>query len=180
MINQDTSIEDLQTQVDQVKKDLDALKTETAEDQKKVKAEAAADKVKTTKEEITKKIEALRLLTDANSKADVVKLEAMLVTLESFGNELETLKVAVITPVETQKNSEAVDNTVDFTSITTGIDALRTMVTELQNIIDTYKVQKATMSETDKVTKEKEIEEKKIAIETKRKEIQTIIDKIKK
>lgn len=174
------NIETLQSQVDQVKTDLDILKTETNEALKKSKAEAAADKVKNAKEEITKKLEALKGLSDENSKADVVKLEAMLKTLETSDSELETLKIVVIKPIELQKDNETIDNTADFTTITTGIESMKTMIAELQTIVDSYKLEKGKMSEGDKTAKEKAIEEKKIAIETKRKEIQTIIDKIRK
>lgn len=93
------SIETLQQQVNQVKTDLEALKIETNEAFKKTKAEAAADKVKNAKEEITKKLEALRGLTDANSQADIAKLEAMLKTLETSNSELESLKIAVVAPI---------------------------------------------------------------------------------
>lgn len=104
------NVETLQTQVDQVAKDLADLKKLTDESLKHTKAEAAADKLKTTKEAINKKIEALKGLTDATSKADVLKLEAMLKTLESSDTELETLKAGIVadknttTPVE--KNTE--------------------------------------------------------------------------
>ncbi|MEI7558371.1 MAG: hypothetical protein WCJ45_06280 [bacterium] len=55
-----TNIEILKAQVDQVKTDLDLLKTETNEASRKSKAELAADKVKNAKEEITKRLEALK------------------------------------------------------------------------------------------------------------------------
>lgn len=179
MINQDTSIETLQTQVRQVTIDIDAVKSETSDTLKKLKAEAAVNKIKSTKEEITKKLEVLNKLTDANAKADVAKLEAMLVTLESF-SELNALKISVVSPIEMPKNNETIDNTADIGNITTGMEIMKTMIMELQSSIDGYIAQKATMSEIDKTNKEKEIEEKKIAIEVKRKEIQTSIDKIKK
>ena len=180
MTDQTKNIETLQTDVNEIARDLADLKNETSETLKKNKAEAAADKLKTTKEEITKKLEVLKGLTDANSQADIAKLEAMLITLESSDSELDALKIAVVTPIEAPKNNEAIDNTVDMESIVTGIGVMKTMITELQSSIDGYTAQKATMSEIDKTNKEKEIEEKKIAIEAKRKEIQTIIDKIKK
>lgn len=179
MTNQDTSIETLQTQVRQVTIDIDAVKSETSDTLKKLKAEAAVNKIKSTKEEITKKLEVLNKLTDANAKADVAKLEAMLVTLESF-SELNALKISVVSPIEMPKNNETIDNTADIGNITTGMEIMKTMIMELQSSIDGYIAQKATMSEIDKTNKEKEIEEKKIAIEVKRKEIQTSIDKIKK
>ncbi len=97
MTNQTTNIETFQTEVNEIAKDLADLKNETSETLKKNKAEAAADKLKTTKEEITKKIEALKWLTDANSQADIAKLETMLLTLESFGSEFEKLKIAITT-----------------------------------------------------------------------------------
>ena len=174
------NIEILKTKVDQIKKDLDALKAETNEAQKKTQAEAAAEKMKTAKEEINKKLEGLKGLTDENSKADVVKLEAMLKTVEGSDSELEKLKINVVEPSEAPKAKEAVDTTLDFTAITEGISAMKTMVTECQSLIDSYKSAKSTLSETEKTVKEKEIEEKKIAIEKKRKDIQAIIDKIKK
>lgn len=90
------NVETLQTQVDQVAKDLADLKKLTDESLKQTKAEAAADKLKTAKEAINKKIEALKGLTDATSKADVLKLEAMLKTLESSDTELETLKAGIV------------------------------------------------------------------------------------
>lgn len=174
------TIETLQTQVDQVKIDLDILKEETSESLKKSKAEAAADKLKSTKEEISKKIEALKGLTDANSKADIIKLESMLKTLESSDNQLETLKIAVIEPIDMSKKKETIDNTEDITAITTGISTMKTMTTELQTILNEYAINKNKLSPSEKIAKEKEIQDKKWEIEKKRAEIQSHIDKIKK
>lgn len=180
MTSPNNTIEILHQQVDQVKIDLENLKTETSESLKKSKAEAAADKLKNTKEEITKKLDALKGLTDATSQADVAELEALLVTLESSNNELDLLKTAIISPIENLDSNEIIDNSTDKENITTGIADIKIMITELQTSIDEYTAQKSTMNEIEKINKEKEIEEKKIAIEAKRKEIQTIIDKIKK
>lgn len=175
-----TNIETLQTQVDQVAKDLADLKKLTDETLKQTKTEAAAEKVKTAKEEINKKIEALKGLTDATSKADLAKLEAMLVTLEDSDKALDILKAEINPSAEIPENGETVDNTADFESITTGIAEMKTLVAELQTLIDEYKANKKTYTETEKTAKEKVIEEKKAAIEVKRKEIQAIIDKIRK
>jgi len=100
--------------------------------------------------------------------------------LETASDELQLLKIKVTTPVEAPKNKETVDNTADFENVKKGIAEMKVMVTDLQKIIDDYKVQKSTLSKEEKTAKEKDIEAKKIAIETKRKEIQTIIDKIRK
>jgi len=93
------SVEILQSEVDQVKTDLDDLKTEANEKTKKDKTEAAAKKMKTTKEEINKKIEALKGLGEENNQADILKLEAMLVTLNTSNSELNTLKGDITDPI---------------------------------------------------------------------------------
>lgn len=175
-----TNIEILKAQVDQVKTDLDLLKTETNEASRKSKAELAADKVKNAKEEITKRLEALKWFTDAKSLADIGRLETMLKTLENSSNALDQLKNSVVTPIEAPKPKETVDNTADLTNITNGIAGLKALVTELQTIIDEYIKQKSTMNEVQKTAKEQEIAQKKIVIEAKRKEVQEIIDRIRK
>jgi hypothetical protein len=100
--------------------------------------------------------------------------------LEGSSDELQALKITVTAPIETPENNETVNNTADFENVKNGIAEMKVMVTELQNVIDEYKVQKSTLSAADKIVKEKDIETKKLAIEEKRKEIQLIIDKIKK
>jgi ElaB/YqjD/DUF883 family membrane-anchored ribosome-binding protein len=60
MTDQTKNIETLQTDVNEIARDLADLKNETSETLKKNKAEAAAEKIKTAKEEITKKLEALK------------------------------------------------------------------------------------------------------------------------
>ena len=129
-------------------------------------------------------MKALEGKTDAISKAEIIKLQSeidtyedMLKVLDSSKIELATLKAGVTTP-EVEKTS--IDNTADMTNITTGIAEMKTMVTELQTIIDEYNKTKSTLSETEKTIKEKDIADKKASIENKRKEIQAIIDKIKK
>ena len=185
------NVETLQTEVNQVAADLVEAKKQTDETLKRTKAEAAAlkvettlDKVNTAKEEANKKLKALEGKTDAISKAEMLKLqteigtyEEMLKALDSSKAELATLKAGITAP-EVAKTS--IDNTADFTSITTGIAALKTMVTELQKIIDDYKSQKSTLNAIDKAAKEKEMQEKRVAIDNKKKEIQAIIDKIRK
>ena len=141
-----TNIETLQTQVDQVAKDLADLKKLTDETLKQTKAEAAADKVKTAKEEINKKIEALKGLTDATSKADLAKLEAMLVTLESSETELTTLKAEITPSIDVSENSETDDTTADMETIKTNIAEIKTLATALQSEIDAYKIAKSTMT----------------------------------
>lgn len=191
MVAQNKNVETLQTEVNQVAADLVEAKKQTDEMLKKTKAEAAAlktettlDEVKTAKEDANKKLKALEGKTDAISKAEVIKLqseidtyEEMLKALDSSKTELATLKAGVTTP-EVAKTS--IDNTVDMTNITTGIAEMKIMVTELQTLIDEYNKIKSTLTETEKTTKEKNIADKKAVIENKRKEIQTIIDKIKK
>ena len=173
-----TNIETLQTQVDQVAKDLADLKKLTDETLKQTKAEAAADKVKTAKEEINKKIEALKGLTDATSKADLAKLEAMLVTLESSETELTTLKAEITPSIDVSENSETDDTTADMETIKTNIAEIKTLATALQSEIDAYKIAKSTMTADEIIKKDKDIADKKLAIETKRKATQTLIDKI--
>lgn len=170
------SIETLKTQVDKVSTDIESLKTETSEELKKAKAEIIEKNAGIVKVEITQKLETLKWLTDEKSKTDAAKLEEMLKTLETT----KVLKWEVTQSREVVKNKETVDNTTDLQSIVTGFEVIKNLVKELQTNIDTYKSQKDKMNATDKATKEKEIEEKKIVIEVKRKEIQTIIDKIKK
>jgi len=128
------NIETLQSKVDLVKNDLDALKQETNEWTKKTKTEAIEKNVTAAKEAITKKLEELKKLGEAANKTDIDKLEALLATLDS----LTTLKIAVTAPVEVSKNNEAVDNFADFESITKGIAELKTMSIELKTLIDEY------------------------------------------
>ena len=100
--------------------------------------------------------------------------------LEGSSDELQELKITVTAPIEAPENKEAVDNTADFENVKKGIAEMNVMVVELQKVIDDYKAQKSTLSKEEKTAKEKVIEEKKLAIEAKRKEIQVIIDKIRK
>ena len=177
------SIENLQQEVNQVKIDLDSLKKLTDESIKQNKAKEAAEKVKSTKESINKKLDELKWRTDATSIENAAKLEAMLKSLEALeksSDELQALKITVTAPVEAPKNKEAVDNTADFENVKKGIAEIKVMVTDVQKIIDDYKVKKSTLSKEEKTAKEKDIEAKKLAIENKRKEIQALIDKIKK
>ena len=91
MIPPKKSIETLSTQVDEVKTDLDAVTKETSQELKKTKEQVASEKAKSTKLEITQKLDTLKGLTDDKSKADAVRLEAMLKTLDS----LAVLKTSV-------------------------------------------------------------------------------------
>ncbi len=190
-----TQVETLQINVDQITADLAEAKKLTDETLKKTKAEAALLKAETAKtsiekakEEANKKLEALKNKTDATSKAEARELEAeikeyedMLVTLDSTKTELMTLKTGVTTPVETPStNNETVDNTSDLDKITAGIAELKTMATALQTLVDDFKKNKETLTETEKTAKQKEIDDKKAAMEVKRKEIQDLIDKIRK
>lgn len=95
MTEQMNSIESLQTEVNQVKTDLDLLKAETNETIKQTKAESLEQDVSATKEKIKKELDALKGLTDATSLENARKLEAMLLTLETSNTELATLKVDV-------------------------------------------------------------------------------------
>lgn len=175
------NVEILQTQVDQVAKDLLDLKKLTDETLKETKAEAAADKLKSTKEAINKKLEVLKGLTDEESKADVVKLEAMLVTLETSDKELDTLQTEIVTPkIEIPTTGvETKDNTTDFATIKTNIAEMTTLAATLQSEIDAYKLAKAKMTATEITAKDKDIADKKLVIETKRKETQVLIEKIR-
>ncbi len=178
-----TTIETLQKDVDLIATDLADLKKLTDEKLKETKAEAAADKVKTVKETINKKIEALKGLTDATSKADIIKLETMLTTLEASNKELETLKTAIMTPkidIDIPDTKvETMDNSADLATIKTNITEITTLATTLQSEIDAYKLAKAKMTAAEITAKDKDIVDKKAAIETKRKETQALIDKIK-
>ncbi len=176
-------MEILQKQIDDIKIDLEKLKTETSVDQKKIQARNIETDVTTAKEAIKKELEALKSKTDEESIANKTKLEKMFATLETMetsSTDLTELKADIAKSAETQKSSEKIDNTLDFWSITTGIATIKTLVTELQTIINEYLKQKTTMGEPEKKVKEQEIEAKKVAIEAKRKEVQDIIDKIRK
>ena len=94
MVPTQKTIETLSTQVAEVKTDLDAVTKETSQELKKTKEQLASEKAKTTKLEITQKLDALKGLSDDKSKADVVKLEAMIKTLDS----LAVLKTSVQAP----------------------------------------------------------------------------------
>lgn len=85
-------LEELQTQVDQVKLDLASLKAETSEENKRIRAEAIEKDVAATKEAIKKELDFLKWSTDILSIETTKKLEAMLVALETSNVELATLK----------------------------------------------------------------------------------------
>lgn len=89
-------LEELQTQVDQVKIDLASLKAETSEENKRIIAEAIEKDVAATKEAIKKELDLLKWSTDILSIETTKKLEAMLVALETSNAELATLKSDVI------------------------------------------------------------------------------------
>ncbi len=105
MTNQMNSIESLQTEVNQVKTDLDLLKAVTNETIKQTKAESLAQDVTATKEKIKKELDALKWLTDATSLENTRKLEAMLLTLETSTTELTTLKASVTTPLNSSEET---------------------------------------------------------------------------
>lgn len=171
------NIEALKKQVDEVKIDLNSLKNETNESLKKTKAEVAAEKIEKTKGEINKKLEELNGLTDAKSQEEITQLETMLTTLKDSSD----LEEEVITPIKiSPEKKEWIDNSSDFESITSGIAEMKTMSAEIQTMIDEYKKVKSTLSDADKTAKETAIDAKKIILESKRKEVQAIIDKIKK
>jgi hypothetical protein len=94
-------IEKLQKQVDQVKLDLDSLKTETSEDNRKNKAETLEQDMLSTKEAIRKELDALKGSTDLLSIQMTKKLEDMLVALEVSNIELTTLKKDIIVQSKT-------------------------------------------------------------------------------
>lgn len=173
----DQNVETLQTEVDQVKRDLDALKKETDETTKKNKAETLEKGVSSTKEKINKKIDELKQLWEETYKADIVKLEAMLITLETSTSSLDTLRTDVITKSwEISKSmNETVDTAPDVDKISAWMEELKTMATDLQTVIDDFKKNKETMTDEEKKEQQKEIEEKRLAMEAKRKEIQELI-----
>gem|GEM_PF-6428857 len=57
---------------------------------------------------------------------------------------------------------------------------LTTMATDLQTVIDDFKKNKETMTDAEKTEKQKEIQEKRLAMEAKRQEIQQLINNVKK
>jgi hypothetical protein len=177
------SVETLQKQINDIKIDLEKLKTETSVDQKKIQARNIETDVATVKETIKKELEPLKSKTDEESIANKKKLEKMsemLETMETSSTDLTELKANIAKSAEAEKSSEKIDNTADFITIITGISTMKVLVTELQTIINDYLKQKASMGEPEKKVKEQEIEAKKVAIEAKRKEVQDSIDKIKK
>ena len=180
-----TFIETLQTQVSHVKTDLDALKKETSEENKKTKAETIEKDVTTTKEAINKKLEELKKLGEEKNKTDIAKLEAMLVTLDDSDKKLDVLKTEIITPIVTPKvdasatGIESVDNTADLATIKSNIVDMTAMAVELKTLVSTYEVAKKKWTAMENKAKEEDITTKKTALETKRKETQALIDKIR-
>jgi hypothetical protein len=112
-----SSVETLQKQIDDIKIDLEKLKTETSVDQKKIQARNIETDVTTAKEAIKKELEALKSKTDEESIANKTKLEKMFATLETMetsSTDLTELKADIAKSAETQKSSEKIDNTLDF------------------------------------------------------------------
>lgn len=115
MIPPKKSIETLSTQVDEVKTDLDAVTKETSQELKKTKEQMASEKAKATKLEITQKLDTLKGLTDDKSKADAVRLEAMLKTLDSLAVlktsvQVDNTAVANVVPPVVEDASKTAEN----------------------------------------------------------------------
>ncbi|MCX6823656.1 MAG: hypothetical protein NT085_00820 [candidate division SR1 bacterium] len=181
-----TNVETLkiQEQIDKVKTALDKLKAETSVDQKKIQAKEIATDVTTVKEAINKELETLKGKADKESLETKTKLEEMLETLEtmeSSSTDLTALKAEVIAPkIDIPvTGAETMDNSVDLATITTNITTITTLATTLQSEIDAYTLAKAKMTAPEITIKEKDIVAKKLVIETKRKETQALIDKIR-
>jgi len=96
---------DLQSQVDQVKTDLESLKKETSEEVKEKKTQETQQKINTTKEAISKKLAELEALNDATMATDIQKLKDMLLSLETSTTEISALKQEVVAPVDPSKET---------------------------------------------------------------------------
>lgn len=167
---------------------IDALKTQVTTIDTRIDAasEAEIDALKTEIEAVKKNIADKKteftgyLTTHSDMRADIeakiTELDELSEQLTWFVSELDELRSSVNTNPQT---TNTMDNSMDFKSITDGLAEIKTMVNDLQIIIDEYNKNKKNMNEADKKVKEKEIKEKQTAIESKRKDIQDKINKIK-
>lgn len=118
-----TSIDELQTQVDQVGTDLTSLKTETDEAIRKTKVQEIELDAKAAKDTIQKELGVLKWMwsTNLTIQENITKLETMLTTLETSTTDLSDLKMQI------QSNTtSAVDNPTVTPDITTPIAATTT------------------------------------------------------
>jgi hypothetical protein len=100
--------------------------------------------------------------------------------LSAFKTEIAKQKAEVNADLTPPESTDTVNNTDDFEAIDKGIAELKTMATELTKLNAELKDKKETMTGEEILAKKKEIKDKKAAIDTKRKAVQALIDKIKK